>query len=201
MKTLSKSITVLLMILSMHCFGQNISINDFLQLRTKDNASIESKLQSMKFDLYDSDEMSNGKTQYTYQNTDAANIATSFQWIDFVYAQDAQWNNRLSFQVQSFDLVKKYLYEIKSLGFYFTAKKIVDRQVFEVYSDGKNTIELITSQSNQANGNTAYFNFAFYSTDEYEYAFATENNKYNLPQINKTDLYADLVGLPMMAKK
>lgn len=68
------------------------------------------------------------------------------------------------------------------------------------YTQTVNTIELITSQNRNANDNNMYFNFAFYSADEYQYT-ATENKKYNVPHINQNDLYADLVGFPMTAAK
>ena len=122
-------------------------------------------------------EMGSGKTHYTYQNNNVSEKSSSFEWVDFVYAQDAQWNNRLSFQIQNIEQVKKYLTEMKALGFYFSNKKVVDRQIFEVYSDGVNTIELITSQNRNANDNNMYFNFAFYSADEYQYAFSNENKR------------------------
>lgn len=193
MKTLL-SIATLLLLFSTFGYSQNISIADFLQLRGKNNNAIESRLTSLNIQLYDQDEMGSGKTQYTYQNNNTSG-KSSFQWVDFVYAQDAQWNNRLSFQIQDIEQVKKYLAEMKDLGFHFANKKVVDRQVYEVYTDGKNTIELITSQSRKVYDNNMYFNFAFYSTDEYQYAFANENNKYNVPQIDQNELYASLVGL------
>lgn len=195
------SIATLLLLFSTFGYSQNISIADFLQLRGKNNNVIESRLTSLNIQLYDQDEMGSGKTHYTYQNNNVSEKSSSFEWVDFVYAQDAQWNNRLSFQIQNIEQVKKYLTEMKALGFYFSNKKVVDRQIFEVYSDGVNTIELITSQNRNANDNNMYFNFAFYSADEYQYAFATENKKYNVPHINQNDLYADLVGFPMTAAK
>lgn len=198
MKTLL-SIATLLLCISHSSFSQNISIAEFLQLRAKNSNAIESRLASMNFSLYDRDEMGSGKTQYTFQNENTAK--SSLQWIDFMYAQEAQWNNRLSFQVQDIELVKSYLSEIKDLGFHFNYKKVVDRQIYEVYTDGKNTIELITSQSRKVYDNNMYFNFAFYSSGEYEYAFAAENKKYTVPQFEQEELFASLVNLPMTAQK
>lgn len=199
MKTLS--ITALL-VLYFTTFGlaQNISISDFIKLRGSNNETVEAKLASLNISLYDQDELNNGTTQFTYQNS-GANKGSSLQWVDFVAAEGAQWNNRLSFQIQDIEQVKKYLSEMKDLGFYFSAKKVIDRQIYEVYTDGKNTIELITSQSRKVYDNNMYFNFAFYSNSEYEYAFATENQKYNVPQVDQNDLYAELVGLPMYTQK
>lgn len=198
MKTLLTTTTFVLLLASVS-FSQNISIADFIQLRANTSTSVASKLSSCHINYYDEDDIGNGKTQYTYKNDDVSN--TSFQWVDFVYAQNAPWNNRLSFQVQNIELVKKYLTEMKDLGFYFTGKKIVDRQIYETYTDGNNTVELITSQSRKVYDNNMYFNFAFYAADEYKYAFATENKKYSLPQINESDLYAGLVGMPIEMQK
>ncbi|MFN8260790.1 MAG: hypothetical protein U0X41_07605 [Chitinophagales bacterium] len=200
MKTLLSTATLLLLI-HFNSFSQNISIADFLQLRGKNSNAIEEKLSAFNIQLYDTDEMGSGKTQYTYQNENSSSAATPLQWVDFVYAQDAQWNNRLSIQIQDIEQVKKYLSEMKDLGFYFTGKKVMDRQIYEVYTDGKSTIELITSQSRKVYDNNMYFNFAFYSTDEYQYAFANENKKYTVPQINQSELFADLVGISMTAQK
>jgi len=194
MKTLL-NIAVLLLCISSNSFSQNdISISDFLQLRANNNYTVESRLSALNIQPYDEEIIGSGRTQYTFQ---AENKSTPLQWVDFIYEQDAAWNNRISFQTQNLAQVKKYLTEMKSLGFYFVAKKIVDRQAYEVYSDGSNTIELITSQSRKVYDNNLYVNFGVYSAGEYEYAFASENEKYNVAQFNKEELFADLVGLPI----
>lgn len=90
---------------------------------------------------------------------------------------------------------------MKEIGFEFSNKKIVDRQIYEVYTDGINTVELITSQTRSALNNDMFFNFVFYNTDEYQYAFSNENKIYTVPQINQNELFADLVGFPITAAK
>ncbi len=196
------SIATLMLFFTTLCHSQNIDIADFLQLRGKTKNVVESRLNSMNILLYDEDAIGNGKTHYTYQkNSNSEGITSSFQWIDFIYEQDAQWNNRLSFQIQDIELVKKYLTEMKEIGFEFSNKKIVDRQIYEVYTDGINTVELITSQTRSALNNDMFFNFVFYNTDEYQYAFSNENKIYTVPQINQNELFADLVGFPITAAK
>ena len=197
-------IAALMLFFTTGSYSQNIGIADFLQLRGKNTSVIESKLTSLNIQLYDQDELGSGKTHYTYQNNNTSEKTTAFQYVDFVYAQDAQWNNRLSFQIQDIEQVKKFLTEMKDLGFYFDNKKIVDRQIYEVYTDGMNTIELITSQSRLTyndNHNEMYFNFVFYNTDEYQYAFANENKIYSVPQIDQNNLFADLVGFSISSSK
>ena len=199
MKTLS--ITALLVCyFATQSFSQNISIADFIKLRGANSNTLESKLKVVNIALYDQDELNNGNTQYTYKNaasTDVSNV----QWVDYIAAAgNATWNNRIAFQIQNSALAKKYLGEMKDLGFYFMSKKIIDRQVFEVYSDGVNTIELITSQSRKVYDNNMYFNFALYSNSEYSTAFANENKKYNIAQIDPKELYAEWAGVPMSEK-
>ncbi len=186
------SIAALMLLFTSFSYSQTISIAEFIQLRSQNTNAIESKLTSQNIQLYDQDEIGSGKTQYTYQNSDVSSKSSSFQWVDFVYAQDAQWNNRLSFQIQNIELVKKYLTEMKDLGFSYTGKKIVDRQIYDVFTNGLNIIELITSQNRKLDDNTMYFNFAFYSAGEYQYAFAKESSKF-VPEINQDDLVASLV--------
>ncbi len=200
MKTLFCT-AMLLLYLSVNTFAQSLSINDFIQLRTNDNAAIESKLAQQNFDLYDEYEIGYGKTHLVYQNN--ANENNTIQWIDFVCEKNGPWNNRLSFQIQDIEQVKKYLSELKTLGFYFNNKKIVDRQIFEVYTNGIYTVELITSQSKNAYhyDNSMYFNFAIYSSSEYNYSFANENKKYNISSVTQQDLYASLVDLPMTSER
>lgn len=192
MKTLSPIATLLLLFTAYNSFSQDISITDFLQLRATSTNAVESKLNSLNIELYDSENIGNGKTHYTYQNSDAL---SAFQWVDFISTPDAHWDNRLSFQIQNIELVKKYLTEMKALGFYFTGKKVVDRQIYEMYTDGFSIIELITSQSKKGYDNNMYFNFAFYNAVEYQYAFADENKKYVVPEINQTNLFAELIGV------
>ena len=193
------SIATLLLLFSTFGYSQNISIADFLQLLGENNSTVESRLTALNIQPYDEEEMGSGKTQYTYQSGNSN--TTALQWVDFVYAQDAAWNNRISFQTQNLEQVKKYLSEMKNLGFYFSAKRVMDRKVYEVYTDRKNTIELITSQSRKVYDNNLSVNFAFYSAGEYEYAFATENKKFNVAQFNQEELFANLVGLPMSVEK
>lgn len=90
---------------------------------------------------------------------------------------------------------------MKELDFYFSSKKIIDGLIYEIYTDGCNTIELITTQSRKVYDNNTYFNFILYSNGEYEYAFATENKKYNITAIDQNNLYAKLVDLPMANRK
>ena len=196
MKTLL-NIAILLLCVTQSSYSQNISISDFLSLRINNNIAIETLLTKQDFSLYDEFELGNGRTHITYQSNHPN--TSDLQWIDFVYEANGQWNNRVSFQTQEIEQVKNYLTELKKLGFYFNNKKIVDRQIFEVYTNGINTVELITSQSKNAYqyDNTMYFNFAIYNASEYSYSFASENKKYSVPQVEITDLYASLVNLPI----
>lgn len=198
MKTLL-SIATLLLCISHHSYSQtDLSIAELLQLRGENISAFESRLTALNINSYDEVEIGSGKTHYTFQ---ANQNNSTLQWVDFVYNEDAAWNNRLSFQTQNFEQVKKYLTEMKSLGFYFVSKKIVDRQIYEVYSDGKSTLELITSQSRKVYDNNLYVNFVFYSNSEYEYAFSVENKKYNVSHFNQEELFADIVGLPISSVK
>lgn len=198
MKTLL-SIATLLLCISHHSYSQtDLSIAELLQLRGENISAFETRLSALNINPYDEAELGNGKTHYTFQ---ADQSKSALQWVDFIYAQDAVWNNRISFQTQNFEQLKKYLSEMKSLGFYFVSKKIIDRQVYEVYTDGKTTLELITSQSRKVYDNNLYVIFVLYNTDEYEYAFAAENKKYNVLQYKQQELFADIVGLPISSVK
>ena len=188
MKTLS--LTLIVLCITTISFAQNISIADFIKLRASDRKSVAEKLAKQNIQLFAEDEMYNGSTLYTFHN-EGINPNTTLQWVDYVAANgDATWNNRLSFQIQDLEKVKEYIKEMKKIGFNFMNKKIIDRQVYEVYTDGKSTIELITSQSRKVYDNNMYFNFAFYSNSEYEYAFSNENKKYDITHIDNNNLYA-----------
>ena len=188
MKTLS--LTLIVLCITTFSFAQNISIADFIKLRASDRKSVTEKLAKQSIFLFDQDEMYNGSTLFTFHNEEKTKH-TALQWVDYVAANgDATWNNRLSFQIQDIEKVKEYIQEMKNLGFHFMSKKVINRQVYEVYTDGKSTIELITSQSRKVYDNNMYFNFAFYSNSEYEYAFANENKKYDITSVDNNNLYA-----------
>lgn len=157
----------------LHANCQTIKIADFIMLRGKKKDAIESRLSTFNIHLYDTNELNNGRMQFTFQNE--TKDESALHYIDFLYLPDAQWNNRLSFQTQEPALVKTYLAEMKNLAFKFINKKIVDRRIYEVYSDGTNTIELINSQIKNIMVTKPCYIFAFYNTDEYQYAFANEN--------------------------
>lgn len=128
------SIATLLLLFSTFGYSQNISIADFLQLRGENNSTVESRLTALNIQPYDEEEIGSGKTQYTYQSGNSN--TTALQWVDFVYAQDAAWNNRISFQTQNLEQVK-IPERNEKFGFLFLSKKVMDRQVYEVYTDGK----------------------------------------------------------------
>ena len=181
------SISLLLTSTVFQMYSQQVKIADFIFLRNKKIEAIESGLQQFNIHLYDSNELNNGRTQLSFQNeTDAA---SAFHWVNFLYLEDAQWNNRLSIQTQETELVQSYLREMKQLGFMFTNKKIVDRRVYDVYTNGENTIELICSQIKNTKPVQPYYIFAFYNTDEYKYAFADENKICSVPVTKKNSLF------------
>lgn len=181
--------TMLITCFSLHSFSQNISISDFLKLRENKEEEIKSTLNKFNIKLYDTNELNSGRTQFTFQNETLQ--ALNFHYIDILYIQDAQWNNRLSFQTQESELIKKYLAEMKILGFNFVNKKIVDRRIYDVYSDGKNTIELIRCQIKNNLTTKSYYIFAFYNLDEYKYAFADENNLCSVTTNKKNSLFGN----------
>lgn len=181
------SISLLLTSTVFQMYSQQVKIADFIFLRNKKIEAIESGLQQFNIHLYDSNELNNGRTQLSFQNeTDAA---SAFHWVNFLYLEDAQWNNRLSIQTQETKLVQAYLKEMKQLGFMFTNKKIVDRRVYDVYTNGENTIELIYSQIKNTKPVQPYYIFAFYNTDEYKYVFADENKICSVPVTKKNSLF------------
>ncbi len=199
MRTLFATI-LLVCFISTRSFSQNFNMEDLISLRGADNSVVEKKLSTLNFSLYDEDIQNKHITQFTYQNNNI-NEKNPLQWIDYLTVRGAHWNNRISFQIQSISYLKKCLSEMKELDFYFSSKKIIDGLIYEIYTDGCNTIELITTQSRKVYDNNTYFNFILYSNGEYEYAFATENKKYNITAIDQNNLYAKLVDLPMANRK
>lgn len=181
------SITLLLGFFAHHANSQNIKIADFLRLRNKEEEIIESTLSTFNVSLYDANELNNGRTQLTFQNE--CDESSSFHWINFLYLSDAQWNNRLSFQVQEKETAKKYVAEMKYLGFRFLNKKIVDRRIYDVYTDGENTIELISSQIKNTDMAAPCYIFVFYNASEYQYAFANENKICSVQPSKKNNLF------------
>lgn len=181
------SATMLLLSMSVLSYGQQIKIADFLKLRNSTQTIVETTLSTFDIQLYDTYELNSGKTQLSFRST--LETPSVFTMIDFLYLQDAEWNNRLSFQTAETNLVKKYLEEMKTLGYKFVNKKIVDRRIYDVYSDGKNTIELIRSQIKSDLLAKKYYIFAFYNADEYKYAFAAENKTCSVQPSKKNSMF------------
>ena len=170
------------------------NIATFIELRTQKNEVLEEKLTSIQMELYDEYEIKNGYMQYTYQ---PVTFSTALpQWVDLIYVKNAYWNNRLSFQLGDINLVLKKIEELKALQFTLVAKKIVDRQIYDIYTDGTTIVELVTSEDRKYNN--FYYNFMFYNKEEYDYAFAEENAKYIIPTSKPTNTYANMVGLSII---
>lgn len=170
------------------------SIAMFMELRTQNNDSLEQRLNCIEMELYDEYELKKGQILYTYE---PINFSTEIpQWVDLIYVKNVAWNNRLSFQINDFNQVLRYLDEMKQLQFSYIANKMVDRQIYEIYSDGITIIELVTSEDRRFQN--FYYNFLFYNKEEYDYAFAEENKKYIIPKPKATNTYADMKGLSII---
>lgn len=189
MKTLSLT-TILLCFCATHLFGQSCDLSDFLKLRLSDKETVNSALLACNLTPYDADNIGKNKVQVTYKNNEDFKTAEFYQWVDFVYAGNgkASGTNRISFQTQNQSLITNYLKEMQVLGFKYMRKKIVDRQIYEVYANNTHTIDVITSQSRYAYaGSGVYVNFAIYDTNEYEVVFAEENQKYTIQTENNNE--------------
>ncbi|HUM52444.1 MAG TPA: hypothetical protein PK431_11535 [Chitinophagales bacterium] len=191
MKTLSLT-TIMLCLCATHLFGQSCNLSDFLKLRLSDKETVNSALLACNLTPYDADDFGRNKVQVTYKNNDDLKTAQFYQWVDFVYAGNgkASGTNRISFQTQNQTLVTNYLKEMQALGFKYVRKKIVDRQIYEVYANNTHTIDVITSQSRYAYEGGVYVNFAIYDTNEYETVFLDENQKYTI-QTENNNAYAN----------
>ncbi len=194
MKTLTYLAILCLFILSnLVADAKELQINDFLSFRLSEKSIVDEKISESSFQFYDSIEIGRNKFHITYKNTDEVNLMLTYQWIDFIYCSKSHSRNRISFQIQNVDLLNRYMKEITDLGFVFVRKKIVDRQIYEVYSNGKHTIDVITSQNLYVYDGGKYYNFAIYDTEEYENVFMEENLKYTIS--GEKDLSAFSAGI------
>ena len=190
MKTLSLT-TILLCLYTTSIFGQSCDLIDFLNLRLSDKEIVHSALVACNLSPYDEETFGRNKVQVTYKNNDDINDYKLYQWVDIVYASNVKSSssktNRISFQTQNQTLVTSYLKEMQALGFKYVRKKIVDRQIYEVYANNTHTIDVITSQSRYAYEGGVYVNFAIYDTNEYEVVFLEENQKYTIQTENNNE--------------
>jgi uncharacterized protein YggL (DUF469 family) len=170
-------------------FGQKCNLSDFLKLRLSDKETVNSALLACNLTPYDADEIGRNKTQITYKNEGETKTLQNYQWVDYIYAGNGKstGTNRISFQTQNKQLVQDYIKEMQVLGFKYVRKKIVDRQVYEVYANNTHTIDVITSQNRFAYDGGVYVNFAIYDTNEYETVFSEENKKFTIQTENNNE--------------
>jgi hypothetical protein len=159
-------------------------------MRLADSNTVNQSITECNLELYDVDEIGRNKIHLTYKNENDLKSYQTYQWIDFIY-----YHNRISFQIQNVELFKKYLQEITDLGFVFVRKKIVDRQIYEVYTNGKHTIDVITTQNRYVYDGGKYYNFAIYDTEEYETVFKEENLKYSIPEKEDNQFVSFAAGI------
>lgn len=188
MKTLTLA-TILLCLSTTQLFGQKCNLSDFLKLRLSDKETVNSALLACNLTPYDADEIGRNKTQITYKNEGETKTLQNYQWVDYIYAGNGKstGTNRISFQTQNKQLVQDYIKEMQVLGFKYVRKKIVDRQVYEVYANNTHTIDVITSQNRFAYDGGVYVNFAIYDTNEYETVFSEENKKFTIQTENNNE--------------
>lgn len=188
MKTLTLT-TTLLCLYATTLFSQSCNLSDFLKLRLSDKETVNSALLACNLTPYDADDFGKNKVQITYKNNEEVATTQYYQWVDFVCAGNGKSSgtNRISFQTQNQTLVKNYLKEMQALGFKYVRKKIVDRQIYEVYANNTHTIDVITSQSRYSYDGGVYVNFAIYDTNEYETVFLDENQKFTIQTENNNE--------------
>ena len=84
---------------------------------------------------------------------------------------------------------------MKRMNFEEVLYKVVDRQMIHVYSDGKQTIEIIVSKSLYTNDVNMYYTFAIYDDLEYNAQFAEENSKFKVQDNNELYKMQNAIGL------
>lgn len=185
MKTLL--ITTSISLLSVFCSAQTITMSDFISYRKLNGEQFKAKLEKSTLQIDDVEEVKKYVTRTTYKLPDNADNTCDLIFVNHLDIDKSNNRNRVSFQFKSDEILYKYLVEMKKMNFEEVLYKVVDRQMIHVYSDAKQTIEIIVSKSLYTYDTNIYYTLAIYDDLEYNVQFAEENSKYKI--LDDTELY------------
>jgi len=149
--------------------GQNITLDQVINLRTKSLAEVEEFLVSKNWEMVQAKEPSDstlGMATFSYDKSGYNNKAASF--VRYLYNNATSNLNRISIQINKTSIYSSFLVRLKALGFKLTSSKVKDGAIVKLYKDKSLTIE-ITNATQQENyvTKTAYQFFICNSFDYY----------------------------------
>jgi hypothetical protein len=176
-------------------YSQTITLSDFTTYRKLNDEQFKEKLDKTTLQLDDEEDVTKFITRTTYKYADNATVSNDLLFVNHLAIDKSQNRNRVSFQFKSDELLYNYLVEMKRMNFEEVLYKVVDRQMIHVYSDGKQTIEIIVSKSLYTNDVNVYYTFAIYDDLEYNAQFAEENSKFKIQENNELYKMQNAIGL------
>ncbi len=176
-------------------YSQTITLSEFTSYRKLNDEQFKDKLDKTTLQLDDEEDVTKFITRTTYKYPDNATVSNDLLFVNHLAIDKSQNRNRISFQFKSDELLYNYLVEMKRMNFEEVLYKVVDRQMIHVYSDGKQTIEIIVSKSLYTNDVNMYYTFAIYDDLEYNAQFAEENSKFKVQDNNELYKMQNAIGL------
>jgi len=176
-------------------YSQTITLSEFTTYRKLNEEQFKEKLDKTTLQLDDEEDVTKFITRTTYKYPDNATVSNDLLFVNHLAIDKSQNRNRISFQFKSDELLYNYLVEMKRMNFEEVLYKVVDRQMIHVYSDGKQTIEIIVSKSLYTNDVNMYYTFAIYDDLEYNAQFAEENSKFKVQDNNELYKMQNAIGL------
>lgn len=164
---------MLITIISYTSFSQNVTLDELLNLRKENLATVEEKLTNKGWDYSSGTESESDVLEhatFTYKKSFDGNKAESL----IVYISDENWQ-RISVHISNKVIYNSYLVRIKSLGCKLIKSKISNGAIEKVYQ-GKTMIFEITI-SNEVNDNgstTAVYNIFMLEYADYKNNFDIE---------------------------
>jgi len=161
-------LTCIFAILTSSLLAQNISLDELLNLRTRNVASVEEYLTAKGWDLLSTkkeEETSFGLMIFAYKKSNYSDKAESF--IKYLYSESAN-RKRISMQIVKKEKYTNFLNQIKAKGASLVSSKIEDDYIRKVYKNKSLSFIVTTStQAEDFSGTKTTYNIFIVTNDDY----------------------------------
>jgi hypothetical protein len=137
---------VVIALFNNNCDAQNLTLDQVLNLRTKELSYVDEYLTTKKWSMLSAEEPTDenmGNISFAYNKGIYDDKAESF--IDFYYSSISNSYNRIKIQVNKSSNYNIYIARIKALGYKLQKSFVEDGDLVKIYQSSNTTIKVSTS--------------------------------------------------------
>jgi len=141
-------------------FGQNLTLDQVIGLRTKSLGIVEEFLTSRNWEMITAEDESKellGEVYFAYKKSTIDDKAESF--IKFTYSTRDNFMNRVDIQINTLNKYKSFMTRLKALGYNLKYSKGKDGNIIKVYKGKGLAIEVLSKPHSSDFGTSTTYSF------------------------------------------